>query len=102
MTERVVAVQRESAPLLRIGDLKSGITAVGVGAKLIDIPESLIEWLLVRKRREASIADRLIPIELHLERLMEPSRTDEIDAQASHANQSAAQRRGCIGSNTAF
>src|ERR1700739_2254751 len=81
MTERVVAAQRESAPLLRISALKTCITAIGVRAELIHIPKALIERLLVWKPREASIADSLIPIELHLERLMEPSRTNEINPQ---------------------
>src|SRR5258708_1109665 len=81
MTERVVAVQRQSSPLLGIGCLKSGITAVGVGAKLIYIPKTLIERPLVLKRREASITNRLIAIELHLERLMKPSRAYKIHSQ---------------------
>jgi len=45
VTERVVAVQRESAPLLGIGSLKYGITAIGVGAKLVYISEALIEGI---------------------------------------------------------
>ena len=76
-------MQRESAPLLRVSGLKSGITAVGVRAKLIHISKALIERLLVWKRREAAVADRLIAIELHLERLMEPARADEVDPQAA-------------------
>ena len=83
MTEGVVAAQRQAAPLLRIGDLKSGIIAVGAGAKLVDIAESLIERLLVGKRRKASIADCLVAVQLHLVRLMEPARADVIHAQVA-------------------
>ncbi len=81
MTERVVPVQSQSTPLLGICGLQSGITAVGVRAKLIDIPKALIEWSLVWIRSETSIANRLIAIELHLERLMQPSCAYEIDPQ---------------------
>src|ERR1035438_7166224 len=81
VTERIVGVQRESVPLLRIGRLKSGIAAIGIRAKLIHIPKPLIDRRLVWKRREASIADRLIAVELRLEGLMEPSCTDEINPQ---------------------
>ena len=100
VTERVVGAQRQSPPLLGVGGLKTGITAVGIGAKLIDIPEALIERPLVRERRKTPIAHRLIAIELHLVRLMEPACTHEIDAQAPTANRSVAQRLSCIGSNT--
>src|ERR1035438_982368 len=81
MTERVVSSQRQSSPLLGIGGLKSGVTAIGVRAKLIDVPKSLIERPLVRKRSKAPVANRLIAIELHLERLMESSCAYKIHPQ---------------------
>ena len=70
MAERVVAAQSQSAPLLGINGLQTGIAAVGIRAELVHITEALVEGLLIRKGREASIADRLIAVELHLERLM--------------------------------
>src|SRR5208282_3797745 len=83
VTEGIIPVKSQSSPLLRVGRLKSGITAVGVRAKLIHISKTLIEWLLVGVRSKTSIAHRLVAIELHLERLMESPCAYEINPQAS-------------------
>src|SRR5580704_6732797 len=81
MAECVVAAQSQSAPLLGIDGLQTGIAAVGIRAELVHIAETLVERLLIRKGREASIADCLIAVELHLERLMQSAGSNEIGAQ---------------------
>ncbi len=81
MTEGVVAAQGQAAPLLRVDGLQSAVDTVRPGLELGDISKSLIERLLIGKRRKASIADVLVAVELHLVGFVQSARAHEVGAQ---------------------
>src|SRR5271166_5034254 len=87
MAEGVVRAQSQAADLLGQICLQSGIDAVCAGLKLIHAAESSIERLLIGIRRKASVANRLVTIQLNLIWLMNPACADVIDpCRALRAN----------------
>src|ERR1700685_2636407 len=81
MAVGVVSAQRQAGKLLGYAGLQAGIVAACTGAEFIHAAAALIERLLIGKRREASIADGLISVQLNLVWLMHSARAHIIDAQ---------------------
>ena len=59
------------------------------GAKLVDVGESLVERLVKSKWRKATIAHRLIAVQLHLIRFLDGTCADVIHVQRSPRSQLA-------------
>jgi len=81
MAVRIVSAQSQAAELLRHAALQAGVVTARVGAEFVHAAEALIERLVVGKGREASVAHRLIAIQLDLIWLMHGARADVINAQ---------------------
>jgi hypothetical protein len=78
MAEGIVGAQRQAGELPGETRLQASVSAIGVGAELVDTAEPLVERLLVGIWRETSLADVLIAIQLYLVRLMDAAGADII------------------------
>src|SRR5271156_5485530 len=83
MAQRVISSKRQSADLLGIACLQTGVAAVGIGAELVDATEALIERLAVAVGSEAALAHILIAVELDLVRFVQSARAYEVDPQVA-------------------
>src|ERR1700676_865614 len=81
MTIGVVSAQRQAGELLADAGLQAGVVAARIGTEFVDGPEAPIERLIVGEWREASRANSLVSVQLHLIWLMHAVGATVIDAQ---------------------
>ena len=89
MAVGVVCTQHQTAELLGCAGLQPGVVTARIRTKFIYVAKALIERLAIGKGREASVAHRLVSVQLHLVRLMHGARAHVIQAQRAARSQFA-------------
>src|SRR5271170_4483149 len=63
MAVSVIATQREPAESLDCTGLQAAVVTASTGAKLVDVPEALVERPIVGEGNKAAVAHRLIAVQ---------------------------------------